>query len=200
MSDTLFSLIADWGVALMALVTFLSCLALPVPASLAMLAAGAFSAGGDFTLASVALAAFLGAVAGDQAGYVLARAARPALLHFIATRPRRRALLDRARHLTESRGGPGVFFSRWLVSPLGPYANFAAGLVGMSLRRFVRAQAIAGIPVALLFAWIGERFLDRPAIGFALGLGLPVLLWAVLRASGLLEAPPEPLPAREESA
>lgn len=54
--------------AVLALVSFLSCLALPVPASVVMLAAGALASAGDLALAPVALGALAGAVPGDQAG------------------------------------------------------------------------------------------------------------------------------------
>ncbi|MGH1425295.1 MAG: DedA family protein [Pseudooceanicola sp.] len=161
MSDTIIIAIAHWGVPLLAVVTFLSCLALPVPASLAMLATGAFTASGDITLASAAFAALVGAVLGDQAGFLLARSAADPLTDYIATRPKRRALLERARGLTDRHGGPGIFFSRWLVSPLGPYANFAAGLIRMPHLRFT-LWGIAGEVVWVTFyTGIGRLFADR---------------------------------------
>lgn len=54
MSDTLLQLLATYGAPLLALTTFASCLALPVPSSLMMLAAGAFVASGDLSASSPA--------------------------------------------------------------------------------------------------------------------------------------------------
>ena len=73
MSALALSLIADYGVPILFCVTFLSCLALPVPSSLLMLASGGFAATGDLSLTAVLLAAFIGAVLGDNSGYWLAR-------------------------------------------------------------------------------------------------------------------------------
>ena len=58
MTDLFTALVADWGVPALALITFLSCLALPVPASLAMLSAGAFVASGDLPIFPTLAAAF----------------------------------------------------------------------------------------------------------------------------------------------
>lgn len=158
MSSDLFAAVAIWGASLLALVTFLSCLALPVPASFAMLAAGAFTATGDLSFLTVALAAYVGAVAGDQVGYALGRLGQAPLERVLATRPRRRMLFDRARALTEKHGGPGIFFSRWLVSPLGPYANLAAGLTGMRHATFTFWGMTGEAVWVLLYTGLGRLF------------------------------------------
>ncbi|MDF1854109.1 DedA family protein [Pseudooceanicola sp.] len=158
MTDTLFALIADWGVPLLAVITFLSCLALPVPSSLAMLTAGAFTASGDMTLAATAGGALAGAVIGDQAGYLIARAGSARLERLLARRPKRRALFERARALTDKHGGPGVFFSRWLVSPLGPYANFAAGLTRFHHLKFTLWGAAGEVAWVAIYIGLGRLF------------------------------------------
>jgi len=158
MTDWLPELVADWGVAVIALTTFLSCLALPVPASLVMLTGGAFTASGDLPLISVALAALVGAVLGDQVGYMLGVRGRAALEARLTRKPRQAALMERARALIERRGGIGVFLSRWLVSPLGPWVNFAAGAAAMRRPRFT-AWAIAGECVwVAIYVGLGRVF------------------------------------------
>ncbi|MGA1233177.1 MAG: DedA family protein [Lutimaribacter sp.] len=69
MSAWLLQSLATWGLPLLFATTFASCLALPVPASLMMLAAGAFVASGDLPASGVCLAALFGAIAGAQLGY-----------------------------------------------------------------------------------------------------------------------------------
>ena len=68
MSDYLLSLVPAWGPWLLAITTFLSCLALPVPASLMMITAGGFVASGDLVRWQIGAAALIGAVLGDQTG------------------------------------------------------------------------------------------------------------------------------------
>jgi len=127
MTDWFFALVSDWGAWALGLVTFLSCLAIPVPSSLMMLAAGAFVASGDLELAPVAAAALAGAVLGDQAGYQLGRVSLGAAEDWLNKSPTRAAVLSRARFQVDARGGIAVFFSRWMFSVLGPYVNLLAG-------------------------------------------------------------------------
>ena len=84
MSDWIFQTLAAHGVPLLALATLLSCLALPVPSSLMMLAAGAFAASGDLALTGAALAALAGALLGDQLGFALGRSGQSRLDRLIA--------------------------------------------------------------------------------------------------------------------
>ncbi|GAB4270369.1 MAG: DedA family protein [Pararhodobacter sp.] len=143
MSDWLFSLVSEWGAAALTLVTFLSCLAIPVPSSLMMLAAGAFAASGDMELAPVALGALAGAILGDQAGYQIGRLGMGAAEAWILRSRARAAVLTRARTSVQDRGGMAVFFSRWLFSVLGPYVNLFAGGAGMNWLTFT-VMGIAG--------------------------------------------------------
>lgn len=69
MTDTLLALVPEHGALVLFIATFLSCLAVPIPSSLLMLAAGAFVASGDLAALPVAVAALSGAILGDQVGY-----------------------------------------------------------------------------------------------------------------------------------
>lgn len=157
MTETLLALVADYGTVALMLTTFLSCLALPVPASLAMLAAGGFVAAGDLSGPLVAAAAFGGAVLGDQVGYGAGRFGS-GLVNRMAQRPGRGAALRTASQELNAKGAHLVFYSRWLVSPLGPYVNFAAGATGLHWPRFLLAD-IAGEAVwVLIYVGLGILF------------------------------------------
>ena len=143
MTDALFALVSDYGAAALALVTFLSCLALPVPTSMMMLAAGAFAASGDLEILPVAAAALLGAVLGDQAGYQIGRLGLSATEDWLRKNPSRAALIDRARSYIQTRGAVAVFLSRWLFSVLGPSVNLLAGGMQLNWATFT-AMAVAG--------------------------------------------------------
>ncbi|WP_226782363.1 DedA family protein [Oceaniglobus trochenteri] len=187
MTDALADLVIHHGVLLVLAATFLSCLAVPVPTSLIMLSAGAFSAGDDLSLTLCALAALAGALAGDQAGFALGRWSSG-----IVTRARGRAarLLEQARALTARRGGMAVYLSRWLFSPLGPYVNYIAGATGMAWVRFTFWAVLGeGVWVAI-YLGAGYIFADQieavatilsNASGAAAGLvvtaGLGLWLW-----------------------
>lgn len=143
MTDWLLALVPVHGLWLVALATFLSCLALPFPASIVMLAAGGFAAAGDLVLWQVVAAALAGAVAGDQAGYAAGRFGGAGLVDRLSRTAARRGLIDRAGRLLDRRGGPAVFLTRWLFSPLGPYVNLICGAMRQDWPRFT-LWAIAG--------------------------------------------------------
>ncbi|QDC09357.1 DedA family protein [Oceanicola sp. D3] len=193
MTDWLFELLAAYGVPVLALTTFASCLALPVPASLAMLTAGAFVATGDLALAPVAGSAFAGALLGDQAGYALGKRGGTWLDTSLAQRPKRERLFTRARDFTQRRGGPGIFLTRWLFSPLGPYANLAAGAGRLNWLKFTLWGAAGEAAWVGLYVGLGLTFSDDLALGaqvasqglgFLAALGVTVFLglW-LLRAA-----------------
>ena len=193
MTDWLLALLPTQGLWVLAVATFLSCLAVPMPSSLLLLAAGGFAATGDIGLWQAMAAALAGAVAGDQAGYLVARSGGPALLARLADRPARRRLLDRARGLMLRRGIAAVFLSRWLVSPAGPWVNFAAGAARYPWRRFT-ASGIAGEAVWVLgYTGLGRVFVGNLAaaedlIGSALGMvaGVAAMVAAALWLKGVL--------------
>lgn len=160
MTDWFLALVPEYGLWLIGFTTFLSCLALPVPASLVMLAGGAFAAAGDLSLAATMAAAFLGAVAGDQTGYAIGRGGA-ARLGAGAAGGKRERLLSQARDLLDRSGGSGVFLSRWLVSPLGPYVNFIAGATGIGWAGFTIWGAAGEAVWVGLYTGIGYAFAGR---------------------------------------
>ncbi|MFY0633215.1 MAG: DedA family protein [Vannielia sp.] len=185
MSDLLFELLAAYGVPILACITFLSCLCVPVPSSLLMLTGGAFTATGDLSLAPVALGAFSGAVLGDQMGYQLGRGSGAWIDRKMASRPKRQHLFARARDFTLNRGGPGIFLTCWLFAPLGPYANLAAGASGMRWLTFT-LWGLAGEAVWVgIYVGLGRAFAQNlalgaqiagQALGFLAALGLTLFL------------------------
>ncbi len=192
MSDFLFGLLTDYGVMIVFAVTFLSCLAIPIPSSLVMLTAGGFAAAGDLVLAAVAGAAYVGAVIGDNTGYLIARLAGDRLSGWLNAKPKRAALRKRAETYMAKWGGSSVFFSCWLVAPLGPTVNYISGLSRMTWLRFALWGALGEIVWVSLYVGLGYSFADNiSALSDLLGnisgfltaalltIGLGVWLWKV---------------------
>ncbi len=162
MSDLALALVADYGVPIVFCVTFMSCLALPVPSSLLMLASGGFAATGDLSLTAVLLAAFGGAVLGDNSGYWIAR--RSARFgDWLDRNPKRAALRARGKAYMDKWGGSSVFFSCWLVAPLGPYINYVSGLTHFAWPRFALWGIAGEIVWVGLYVGLGYLFADSIA-------------------------------------
>lgn len=160
-ADTVFALVSSYGALVVLASAYLSCLAVPIPTSLMMLAAGAFAAVGDLLLWQVAGAAYAGAVAGDQTGFRIGRMGGDWLTGRIAARPARAAALARARAVVDRHGGLGVFFSTWAVAPLGPWVNVIAGATGLGWLRFTVWDALGEAVWVALYVGLGFAFASQ---------------------------------------
>ncbi len=183
--DTVLSLITTYGGLVLFLGTFLSCLALPVPSSLMMLAGGGFVASGDMTLIEVAGAALAGAVLGDWTGYGISRALGARLDNWIRGRRGRATLLDRATRLTDRWGGIGIFLSRWLFSPLGPYVNLTTGITRFPRWRFVIWDLAGEIAWVGIYVGLGMAFADSISAVADIAGNLSGLLAGIAVTAGL---------------
>jgi membrane-associated protein len=175
MTAWVLALVPEYGLWLIFATTFLSCLALPFPASIVMLAAGGFAAAGDLQLWQAFLAAAAGGIAGDQVGYWVGRGLGAPFLARLGADPGRERLLARAHELMERRGASAVFFSRWLLSPLGPWVNLVAGSAAFGWKRFsvfgVAGEAVwAGLYVGAGYVFAGNIQAASDTIGSALGM------------------------------
>lgn len=176
MSETLFALVSTYGLIVVAGSAYLSCLAIPIPTAIVMLAGGAFAAAGDLVLWQVIGTAWLAAIAGDQTGFHIGRWGGAPLIETIARRTRRQPLVARARETVHRWGGLGVFFSTWLVAPLGPWVNLIAGAARLDRWRFTVWDA-AGETI-----WVTAYI----TLGYAFGTRLDDLTQLVTDWSGLL--------------
>ncbi len=149
--------VSEYGALLVFAVTFASCLALPVPASLVMMTAGTFAAAEEISVLSVMLAGIAGAVAGDQVGYHLSRRllAHPGRLQRSARLQRN---LAKAAAFQLKWGNLSVFLSRWLASPLGPWVNFASGMTHFSIVRFTFWGIAGEIIWVTTYVGLGYQF------------------------------------------
>lgn len=160
-TDAIFALLSAYGPMVVFASAFLSCLALPIPTSIMMLAGGAFAAAGDLSLTNVVLAAFTGAVIGDQTGYAIGRFGGGTVLDYLAQRPARQAVLSRARLFVDRWGSVGVFLSTWAVAPLGPWVNFVAGATGLGWLRFAIWDILGEMVWVTLYVGLGYSFAAR---------------------------------------
>ncbi|QQA44621.1 DedA family protein [Pelagovum pacificum] len=171
MTEWLLTLVPLYGPPLLALAIFLSCFALPIPASALLLAAGGFASAGDLVLWTVVVAAFAGLWLGDNAMFLLGRKGGTGLARRLG---RRAAAIERAREALARRGGVFIFLSRWLFSPLGPYVNFAAGASGKRWVQFV-AWGTAG-EIVWLSIYLGLGYVFTGTLEAASDLAFDVIM------------------------
>lgn len=182
-TDFLVAYLPQWGPFLVGICTFLSCLLLPVPSSILLIAAGAFVAADDLTLWSVVAGALIGYVAGDQSAFSLGRVAGAHILR----RPGRGAMAAaRARALLDRHGGWAVFLSRWLFSPLAPWMTLSAGAAGFPRLRFTMASLPGATIWVALYLGLGMIFGTNLQAASELASSALGLIAALTVAAGLI--------------
>ena len=175
MTETLLALVPTYGIWLVMAAVALSCLALPVPASILVMAGGGFAAAGDLVYWQLVLAAWAGFVVGDQVVYGLARRGGPALVARLERRPHAASALRSAGALLERFGAAAVFLSRTVLSPVGPYVSFLAGALRLGRLRYGAAAGLGALCWAVAYSALGHAFASRiaeiaPLIADSIGL------------------------------
>lgn len=161
MTETILDLITNYGVFVIMVVTFLSCLCVPIPSSLMMLAGGSFAATGDLNITATVAAAYAGAVAGDNTGYLLARTFGTRLNNWLEANPKRTKLRDSAKSYMDKKGPISVFLSCWLVAPLGPYVNLVSGITRFNWAKFAFWGALGEVFWVGIYVGLGYSFSDQ---------------------------------------
>lgn len=170
MTETLLALVPTYGAWLVFAATFLSCLAIPVPSSLIMLAAGAFVASGDLNAYSVIGSAYAGAILGDQIGYWIGRTGGANIWAFLRKNQSTASMLDRAEDSLKQRDFVAVYLTRWLFSAVGPYVNLLCGATKMSWARFTAADLAGEATWVAVYVGLGISFASQiETLGATLG-------------------------------
>lgn len=163
-----------------------------VPSEATVIAAGALAGAGELAFAVVLLAGAAGAVLGDNVAYLLGRAGQGPLVGRLLGSPAWRERIGRAETKLTRRAGTIIVVSRFI--PGGRTATMlSAGLIGLSWRRFIVYDLVAGTAWAAYASVIGvvggKAFADKPLHALLLAFGLAaVLMLAIESARRLVRA------------
>ena len=88
---------------------------------------------------------------------------------------------ERGKRLSDNVGGWVVVLSRWL--PVFPEVIACmAGLTRMPARYFHAALFCGSLPLGFTYALVGSTGVDHPALSIGLSVGLPPVIWLIVRA------------------
>ena len=160
-TDQLLAALVSHGVPLLFAVIAISSMGVPFPVTLTLVAAGSFAKQGEMRLLPVIVAGSLAAILGDQIGYGLSRWGGRRLIVRISRRVGGEHKIKKAEALTQKWGGVGIFFSRWLVTELGPWLNVTSGIAGYPWRRFIIWDVLGEVLWVVLYVMLGYVFSDR---------------------------------------
>ncbi|MFN2578152.1 MAG: DedA family protein [Pyrinomonadaceae bacterium] len=161
LTDQLLAALSLYGLPLLFGVIAIAAVGVPMPVTLMLVAAGSFVELGEMRLWQVVIVASSAAVLGDQFGYALGRWGG----HRVVKRVRRRknggAKIAQARAFAERWGSAGIFFSRWLVTPLGPWINLTSGMTNYPWRSFLIWDVLGETLWVVLYVMLGKFFSER---------------------------------------
>jgi membrane-associated protein len=182
MLDRVLAAVTSYGSPALFAIVAIAAIGVPLPITLLLIVTGSLVAQGAMNVWSAIAIAAVGSVAGDQIGYAIGRwGGKPLvakLTGMLGTAERIKQLKAKAQDW----GGAGVFFSRWLVTPLGPWINLASGAADYSWLRFTVWDFLGESFGAALYIGVGLVFSDRvQQVGAIFG----DLTWAIL---GILAA------------
>jgi len=195
LSDYLLGTLGLYGPAVLFVVLLVGSVGVPTPGSLLLLVAGSFVEQGEMNLWHVLALACVGSVVGDQIGYAIGRwGGRRAASRLGRWFGEKR--LESAEGWLRRRGGWGIFLSRWLLTPLGPFVNITSGLSGYSWPRFLLYDLLGEALWVVLYVLLGRFFSDSvedlsdvlgdftwAAVGLLFAILLGWVLWRQLRVS-----------------
>lgn len=154
MSTYLLTQVINYGAPLFGLILFMGALGIPVPASILLIAAGAFSQQGALDVYSTAILGLIGAVAGDAVSFGMGFYAK----HWVDRRFSGSAMWKNAQDSFASRAGWAVYLTRFLITALAIPTNLIAGGSGFRFRSFMVYDIAGEITWITLYGGLGYWF------------------------------------------
>lgn len=161
MTEQLLELFTIYGLPTLFFVLIVGSSGIPFPSTLLLIVAGSFVAQGEMELWHVLAVGIVGAVLGDLVGYGLGRWGGRRLVRKISSRFGGDEKIVRAEQLTVRWGGAGIFLTRWLITPLGPWLNLTSGITCYPWKQFIVWVILGEIIWVALYVMVGKQFSDR---------------------------------------
>jgi membrane-associated protein len=175
MSDQLLALVSQYGAPALFGIVAIAAIGVPLPITLLLIVAGSMISQGAMSLWWTLGAAGAGSILGDQAGYAIGRWGGPVVVAKLIGLFGKHANLEAMEAKAKAWGGPGIFLTRWLLSPLGPWINLASGTAGYPWHRFLFWDVLGELTGAAIYISLGRVFSDSV---MALDAVLGDLTWA----------------------
>jgi membrane-associated protein len=160
-SDYLLSTLGIYGLPVLFGILVVGCMGVPMPSSLLLLVAGSLTEQGDMSLWPTLGLAAAGAIIGDNIGYSIGRWGGGRVRGRLACIVGGEEKLKKVESWLRRWEGAGVFFSRWLLTPLGPVVNLTSGLTTYSWPRFFFYDVVGEVLWVSLYVMLGRFFSDR---------------------------------------
>jgi membrane-associated protein len=179
MNEQLLAAVTQYGAPALFGIVAIAALGVPLPITLLLIVVGSMVSQGALDIWWAVGAASAGSILGDQAGYALGRWGGPVAIAKLSGWLGKKTAIDSMEAKVRAWGGPGIFLTRWLLSPLGPWINLASGTAGYPWHHFLFWDILGEVTGAAIYISLGRFFSDRV---MALDGVLGDVTWAVAAA------------------
>jgi len=161
MNDQLLAAVTQYGAPALFGIVSIAAVGVPLPITLLLIVVGSMISQGAMDLWWALGAASAGSILGDQAGYAIGRWGGSAAVAKLSGLFGKKDSLQAMEAKARAWGGPGIFVTRWLLSPLGPWINLASGTAGYPWHRFLFWDILGEVTGAAVYISLGRFFSDR---------------------------------------
>jgi membrane protein DedA with SNARE-associated domain len=161
MNEQLLAAVTQYGAPALFGIVSIAAVGVPLPITLLLIVVGSMVSQGAMNLWWAMGAASAGSILGDQAGYAIGRWGGSAAVAKVSRLLGKKAGLQALEKKAQAWGGPGIFATRWLLSPLGPWINLASGTAGYPWHRFLFWDVLGEATGAAVYISLGRLFSDR---------------------------------------
>ena len=177
MREQILAALSQYGSPALFAVVLIAAIGVPLPITLLLIVTGSLISQGVMDLWWAIGLATAGSVIGDLIGYAVGRWGGSELVDRFTRLLGGPERLEKTQSTARRWGGAGIFFSRWLVTPLGPWVNLGSGLADYPWMRFLVWDALGEFVGTVIYVGLGKVFSDRV---LALDAMLSDLTWAIV--------------------
>jgi len=160
MREEILAALSQYGSPVLFTVVLLASTGIPLPVTVILIVVGSLVAQGSMNLWWAIAVASAGSVIGDQIGYAIGRWGGDALVHRFGGVLGGQKWIERAEETGRRWGGPGIYFTRWLFSALGPVVNLVSGVARYSWARFLVWDVFGEVTGVVIYVLVGRTFSD----------------------------------------
>jgi membrane-associated protein len=161
MREAFLAALSQYGSPVLFGVVLIASIGVPLPVTLVLIVAGSLVAQGFMSIGPAIVLASAGSIIGDQIGYVIGRWGGNAVIRRLTRLLSDKHSLETIQEKTARWGGPGIFFTRWVLGVLGPWVNLACGAARYPWMRFLAWDVAGEVIGAVVYIWLGREFSDR---------------------------------------
>ncbi len=160
-TNLLITYFSDYNIWFLSILIMLGSIGIPTGACLVVLASGAFAYAGEFNIVVLLLEIWFFSCVGDGISYVLWKFLGHKLFNkSLKFKTYFHPKIIKAQNYLKKHGKGTVFFTRFLISAMGPFVNAAAGITEYKLVTFTLFVALGELLWSCMYLGLGYWFGD----------------------------------------